>query len=635
MRLGIVKAGFLEKKARHRRGWDQRYFVLTRHALHRYIKHPADDLFGSLRETLPLTCITSVFASDADGQKVSTSRSHAGSADDVELVLQHKLESGAISQAEYNHMKPLAAIEDDARAIEADAAADAREPQMFYFDIQLSSGKRTRFRALYRVERAAWIELLARSGAGAAARASAYGAAPRSSLCATLETPVLHLILADAPSVADGAAGSTAAGAAAGAAAGDATLRGCTVVRASLESRGLEWETVTTARLPAAGARIRAVCYGGATASFGRSELRAFPHLDDHPLLVRHGRGPKAAAVSAAAVGATVPTAEQLQQCVRLPLQQCGAATQSSLLLRVHAIKRAPAAAAMSAAGAAAAARAPLVPAPATSTLSAPRLADAPPQVHVSLLWWGVIALFPLALAAAMERQWGWTRLLALGAAFALLLGGIALQQRRSGERSAAGAAAPSAKERRRAQRAARVAQRAAQRTARQQRVHASDDGGALPDLLVTFALTPHRGGAASGARGLLAERPSLLPGDDEIFVVAPPVDDGGERAAPHIDARAAAIDALLRDACEVPSGWTSEPRLTETMPLGAIDHNAVSVARRALHELWDIHEEGGEEEAEGSNEESASSAGRGGSSARLETRGGGGDATARAPLGW
>ena len=270
MRLGIVRAGFLQKKARHRRGWDQRYFVLTRHALHRYIKHPADDLFGSLRESLPLACIASVFATDVDGRKVdASSRSHAGSADDVELVLRHKLGSGAISQAEYNHLQPLAAIEDDARAVEADAAADAREPQMFYFDIQLATGKRTRFRALYRAERAAWIELLTRGGAGAAARASAYGAAPRPSLRATLETPVLHLIVADAPSVRGAAA------------AGDVALRSCTVVKASLESGGLEWETVTTARLAAADARIRAVCYGGATASFGRSELRALPHLDD------------------------------------------------------------------------------------------------------------------------------------------------------------------------------------------------------------------------------------------------------------------------------------------------------------------------------------------------------------------
>ena len=197
-------------------------------------------------------------------------------------------------------------------------------------------------------------------------------------------------------------------------------------------------------------------------------------------------------------------------------------------------------------------------------------------------------------------------------AAFALL------QRRRRGDRSSADAAAPSAKVRRRAQRAAL---RAAQRSTQQQRAHAFEDG-APPDLLVTFTLTPRRGGAASGESGLLAERrrtSSHSSGEGGIFAVAPPLGDG-ERAAPRVDARADAIDALLRDACAVPSGWTSEPRLTETLPLGAIDRNAVRVARRALHELWERRAEEEEEEEE---EEDASGAAQGG------------DAAASAPLGW
>ena len=67
MSLPLRKAGFLTKKCRHRRGWERRYFVLTHSSLHRYIRRPEDELFGTLRDTLPLTSIAAVERCDAQG----------------------------------------------------------------------------------------------------------------------------------------------------------------------------------------------------------------------------------------------------------------------------------------------------------------------------------------------------------------------------------------------------------------------------------------------------------------------------------------------------------------------------------------------------------------------------------------
>ena len=65
--LPLRKAGFLTKKCRHRRGWERRYFVLTHSSLHRYIRRPEDELFGTLRDSLPLASIAAVERCDEKG----------------------------------------------------------------------------------------------------------------------------------------------------------------------------------------------------------------------------------------------------------------------------------------------------------------------------------------------------------------------------------------------------------------------------------------------------------------------------------------------------------------------------------------------------------------------------------------
>ena len=52
--LGVLHASFLAKLQTFR-GWERRYYVVTRRSFHRFIKTPTDDLFGTLRETVPRT----------------------------------------------------------------------------------------------------------------------------------------------------------------------------------------------------------------------------------------------------------------------------------------------------------------------------------------------------------------------------------------------------------------------------------------------------------------------------------------------------------------------------------------------------------------------------------------------------
>ena len=66
--LNIRKAGYLTKKSKRRRGWEKRYFVLTHRSLHRYVRLPTDELFGTLRDTTPLVSIEAVEVCNKSGK---------------------------------------------------------------------------------------------------------------------------------------------------------------------------------------------------------------------------------------------------------------------------------------------------------------------------------------------------------------------------------------------------------------------------------------------------------------------------------------------------------------------------------------------------------------------------------------
>ena len=186
------------------------------------------------------------------------------------MLLRRKLAAGIITAAEYEHLAPLGAVEDGA------AERDA------HFIIRFVSSKSVRLRAASENERARWIDVLMPGGQGSGAKHR-----PSTQRTPSVAIAPLHLVVADgAPSI---GATTTTKEIEGGNSSDDlGGYAGCVIVRAGLLEEGLPWGAQLTARLEP-GARVRAICYGGAVASFGRSELRALPHLAKHPLLRRAG----------------------------------------------------------------------------------------------------------------------------------------------------------------------------------------------------------------------------------------------------------------------------------------------------------------------------------------------------------